>query len=110
MTTLSKLALIAAGLFAAHNAVAACAPRADNELKAMSDDDLKAAYCDARAQSVIQAPTPMPSQPSLPGLPNARPPVAAPAGNACLTATAQLVRVMEARRIDIDKARESCGK
>jgi len=110
MTTLPKLALIAAGLFAAHNAVAACAPRDDNELKAMSDGDLKAAYCDARAQSVIQVPTPMPSLPSLPGSPNARPRVAAPAGNACLTATAQLVRVMETRKIDIDQARASCGK
>lgn len=107
MTTLAKLALIAAGLLAAHTAVAACAPREDNELKTMSNDDLKAAYCDARAQSVLQVPTPMPS---LPGSPNARPRAVAPAGNACLTATAQLVRVMETRKIDIDKARASCGK
>ncbi|AZG07948.1 hypothetical protein EGT29_08695 [Pigmentiphaga sp. H8] len=110
MTPIPTLALIAAGLLTAHNALAACAPRADDELKAMSNDDLKAAYCDARAQSVIQAPTPMPSLPSLPGSPNARPRAAAPTGNACLTATAQLVRVMETRKIDIDKARESCGK
>jgi len=52
----------------------------------------------------------MPSLPSLPGSPNTRPRVAAPAGNACLTATAQLVRVMETRKIDIDQARASCGK
>ena len=110
MTPISRLALIAVGLLAAHNALAACAPRGDDELKAMSNDDLKAAYCDARAQSVIQVPTPMPSLPSLPGSPNTRPRVAAPAGNTCLTATAQLVRVMETRKIDIDQARASCGK
>ncbi|MPS28794.1 hypothetical protein [Pigmentiphaga sp.] len=110
MTLLPRLALIAAGLFAAHNAIAACAPRSNDELKAMSNDDLKADYCDARAQSVIQAPAPAPLLAPLPGSPSAPPPVAAPAGNACLTATAQLVRVMEARKIDVDKVRESCGK
>lgn len=110
MTPISKLALIAVGLLGAHNALAACAPRGDDELKAMSNDDLKAAYCETRAESVVQVPAPMPSLPSLPGAPNTRPRTAAPAGNACLTATAQLVRVMESRGIDIDKARDSCAK
>lgn len=71
MTLLPRLALIAAGLFAAHNAIAACAPRSNDELKAMSNDDLKADYCDARAQSVIQAPAPAPLLAPLPGSPSA---------------------------------------
>jgi len=104
-----RLAFLAACLLAAQDAAAACAPRTDQELKAMSADDLKAAYCDARAQSVLQAPASPAALPSLPGPQNAQPRMAAPAGNACLTVTSQLVRVMEARKIDVDKARASCG-
>lgn len=109
-TTVSRLAFLAAGAFAAHSAIASCTPRTDDELKAMSDADLKTAYCQARAQSAVRAAPPAPSLPSLPGSPQSRTPTAAPAGNACLTATAQLVRVMEARKIDVEQARKQCDK
>ncbi|OVZ59158.1 hypothetical protein CDO44_13410 [Pigmentiphaga sp. NML080357] len=105
-----RLALLAAGALAAHNAMASCMPRTDDELKAMSDADLKGAYCEARAQSAERAAPAAPSLPSLPGGPNAGPRTAAPAANACLTATLQLVRVMETRKIDVDQARANCAK
>lgn len=112
MPILSRLTLLAACAFAAHGAVASCMPRTDEELKSMSNADVRAAYCEARMQSAIRtSPPPATSPlPHLPGVGQSNPLGGAPAGNACLTATAQLVRVMEARKIDVERARKQCDK
>ena len=80
-----------------------CVPRTDEQLNAMTDAELKATYCAARAEGAVNS-----GMETVPRTDERGMPIVTPAPNPCLTEAFQLVRTMEKRKIDVDKMLEEC--